>query len=91
MPELGVCAIAACAAANGLHHGRNGGRVCWAIPGGCGTCTGNATVLEKIRTCVTCEFFRLVQEQEAQAPLSVHDIRAMTTPPDTPDPASGPS
>lgn len=62
--ELGVCLTATYIEFNGLNGGKNGGRVCWAIPGT--LCNANAagTFEEKQRTCMSCDFYKSVIEEE---------------------------
>ena len=64
MNELGVCTAAIDADRDGQHSGRNGGRKCWAVAGT--FCGGNkqGTFAEKRMTCMSCDFFQLVQEEE---------------------------
>jgi len=60
----GVCPTATAKKADGVHGGRNGGRVCWAIAGT--LCDGRVagTYAAKIATCAACDFHRLVQQEE---------------------------
>ena len=63
--ELGVCAAAADVRVNGLNHGTNGGRVCWAVSGT--LCGGKVqgTYAAKLNNCMNCEFYLLVRKEEA--------------------------
>jgi CRP-like cAMP-binding protein len=62
--ELGLCPAAADSSFNGINDGQNAGRICWAVAGTC--CGGRVqgTFAEKRRSCVTCDFYQHVQEQE---------------------------
>lgn len=63
--KLGVCPAATETRADGMNRGTNGGRVCWGIAGT--FCGGEAkgSVATKIKTCLECEFYRLVREEES--------------------------
>ena len=62
--DFGVCPAAVDSSFNGINNGHNAGRICWAVAGTC--CSGKVqgTFAEKRRSCVTCDFYRHVQEQE---------------------------
>lgn len=70
----GVCPAAEHQAANGIHGGCNGGRVCWAISGT--LCGGliQGTFAEEIINCGDCDFFQLVQSEEERSFLSIESI-----------------
>lgn len=72
--ELGVCVAAAEGSANGIHHGKNGGRCCWAIAGT--LCRGKAqgTFAEKHGACLRCSFYRTVTAEEAAKLVPLHSI-----------------
>ena len=61
---LGVCPAAVDASFDGINNGQRAGRICWAVAGTC--CDGKVqgTFAEKRRSCVTCDFYQHVQEQE---------------------------
>jgi len=63
--ELGTCPAATEGAANGLNGGINGGRICWAVTGT--LCGGKVqgTFAQKHASCLGCEFFSQVQDEEA--------------------------
>ncbi len=65
--ELGTCPAATESAPNSLNGGRNGGRICWAVTGT--LCGGKVqgTFAQKHASCLSCEFFRQVQDEEADA------------------------
>ena len=62
--DLGVCPAAVDESFNGINNGQNAGRICWAVAGTC--CGGKVqgTFAEKRRSCVSCDFYKNVQEQE---------------------------
>ncbi len=62
--ELGVCPAAMEFRVNGIHHGNNGGRTCWALAGT--LCGGKVqgTFATKIANCLSCEFYKLVEKEE---------------------------
>ncbi len=66
-PLLGVCPAASDATYDGLNHGRNGGRICWAVAGTFCNGTVQGTFAEKRPSCVSCEFFQKVQREEEEA------------------------
>ena len=67
VPELGVCPAASDTTSDGLNGGSNGGRICWAVAGT--FCGGEVqgTAAEKQLSCMTCDFFKLVKEEEDAA------------------------
>jgi hypothetical protein len=62
--ELGVCPAAIAKKVDGLNHGKNGGRVCWAVAGTFCNDEVQGTFAKKYETCVDCDFFRLVAIEE---------------------------
>lgn len=65
--ELGVCAASVDTHANGLNSGKNGGRICWAVTGT--LCGGKVqgSFAEKRLSCMTCEVFAQIKEEEGLA------------------------
>ena len=61
--KLGVCPVAIATYANGLNRGMNGGRICWAIDGSCD---------RKIGSCIHCDFFNLLEEEELEGHISLN-------------------
>lgn len=63
--ELGLCPAASIKKMNGVNNGKNGGRVCWVVTGT--FCGGKAqgTYAQKIASCLKCEFFKQVQNEES--------------------------
>ncbi|MBW2064386.1 MAG: cyclic nucleotide-binding domain-containing protein [Deltaproteobacteria bacterium] len=62
--QLGICPAAIDGTFDGINSGKIAGRVCWAVAGT--FCGGEAqgTFAEKRASCVTCDFFKKVQEEE---------------------------
>lgn len=65
--ELGVCPAAIETSTDGLNGGKNGGRICWAVTGT--FCGGKVqgSFAEKQLSCMTCDFFKQVKEEEGVA------------------------
>lgn len=65
--ELGICPAASDTSYDGINSGKCGGRICWAVAGT--FCEGRAqgTFADKRRTCLNCDFYKLVQQQEGMA------------------------
>jgi len=65
--ELGVCPASSDIASEGINGGKNGGRICWAIAGT--FCGGKVQgeFAQKQLSCMNCEFFKRVQEEEGTA------------------------
>lgn len=62
--ELGVCPASTDESVDGMNNGKNGGRMCWIIAGT--FCHGKVqgTFAEKRLSCMACDFFKLVKEEE---------------------------
>jgi hypothetical protein len=62
--DLGICPAIIDESSDGLNGGRNGGRICWVIAGT--FCGGKVqgTFAQKRSTCITCDFFKLVEAEE---------------------------
>jgi hypothetical protein len=62
--ELGICPASRETAVDGLNDGKNGGRVCWAVPGT--LCDGEVQYFEtqKWGKCRRCAFFWKVHREE---------------------------
>ena len=64
---LGTCPAVTDSSFNGINSGKNAGRICWAVAG---TCRGGevyGTYAQKRASCVGCEFYKLVQEEEGNS------------------------
>ena len=74
--ELGVCPAATEARLDGTNSGKNAGRACWGVTGT--LCGGKAqgTFATKVHSCLQCDFYRLVGEEEGSAHESARDILA---------------
>jgi len=65
--ESGTCPAAVDKSFDGIHSGKWGGRVCWAVTGTlCGDCK-QGSFAEKRPSCLECDFFQMVQEEEGVA------------------------
>jgi hypothetical protein len=60
----GVCPAAIETTSDGINDGQNGGRMCWAIAGTFGREMPECLIAKKIGTCLQCEFYFRVIEQE---------------------------
>ncbi len=70
----GVCQAALECAASDMHGGKNGGRVCWAVSGTlCGGCVQGSFAC-KIKDCMQCDFYHLVQKEEDEVFESIDSI-----------------
>ena len=57
----GVCPAAVDTTFDGIHSGKCGGRICWAVAGTlCGDCE-QGSFAEKRSSCLECDFFQMVQ------------------------------
>ena len=72
--EFGVCPASVEERLDGVHSGGHGGRACWAIAGT--FCEGEVqgTHAEKERTCLACEFYKLVRKEEQRGFLRTPEI-----------------
>ncbi len=62
---MGACPAATLTRANGIHHGKNAGRACWAVAGT--LCGGKVqgTFASKMVNCLSCDFYLSVRDEEA--------------------------
>jgi hypothetical protein len=72
--ELGTCPAATHAKANGMNHGRNGGRACWVIAGT--LCGGKVqgSFAAKMVNCMECTFYKDVRLEEGPRFLASNEI-----------------
>ena len=72
--DLGVCPAATETKTNGINHGKNGGRACWAVTGT--LCGGKVqgTFAAKIANCMKCEFYQQVRNEEGAGYISSKEI-----------------
>lgn len=62
--KMGVCPAATDTCNDGVNSGRRAGRICWAVAGTfCGDRV-QGTFAEKKLSCMTCDFFKMVEEEE---------------------------
>ena len=62
--ELGACPSAIDTSFDGINSGKSAGRICWAVAGTCQEGKVCGTFAEKRRSCICCDFYKLVQEEE---------------------------
>jgi hypothetical protein len=69
--ELDVCPAAIDTSSDGINGGKNAGRICWAVAGT--FCGGKVQgeFAEKKVTCMTCEVFKRVQQEEGPGQFKV--------------------
>ena len=73
--DLGICIAAVDLSFDGINSGICGGRICWAVAGTlCGGKT-QGTFAEKRDSCLSCEFYKEVQEEEGAANLKTKFLR----------------
>lgn len=72
--EFGICPAVMEKKANGFNGGINAGRICWVIANT--LCDGKIqrTVVEKLESCMECDFFKLVSKEEGFAFKGYKDI-----------------
>jgi len=65
--KLGVCPAARDRFYEGINGGKNAGRICWAVAGT--LCDGKVqgTFAQKRDTCLDCDFFAKIREEEGEA------------------------
>lgn len=68
--ERGICPASTESRLDGIHHGKNGGRCCWAILAT--NCSGsqNAETLytQKLKECMNCDFYKKAFKEEFGKP-----------------------
>jgi len=62
--EFGICPAAMEKNAIGFNGGKNAGRVCWGIANTPHDGKIQRTVIEKLKYCMNCDFFKLVCKEE---------------------------
>jgi hypothetical protein len=72
--KLGVCPASVETRANGINHGKNAGRACWAIAGT--LCKGEVqgTFAKKLEICLECDFYKQVWLEEKDHFVTNSDI-----------------
>lgn len=68
--ELGVCPASSEKRLDTIHHGKNAGRSCWVVSGT--FCAGSVqgTFANKIKNCMSCDFYKQVQAEERPFKMS---------------------
>lgn len=72
--DLGLCPAATENRLSGINSGKNGGRACWALTS---TLCGNeiqGTFTNKLGNCKQCDFFQMVQQEEASRFVGIKAI-----------------
>ena len=64
---LGTCPSATDSSFSGINSGNNAGRICWAVAGTCRNGEIYGSYAQKRASCVSCEFYKLVQKEEASS------------------------
>lgn len=66
-----VCPASTAEFADGINDGLNGGRCCWAISGSLCQVINRFDTSHKSVSCLTCDFFKKVEEEEGVAKFSI--------------------
>jgi len=64
--ELGVCPAAIYKRLDGVHGGKNAGRVCWVVAGTMCAVRIQGTFAREYKDCAECDFYKSVKEEESQ-------------------------
>ncbi len=72
--ELGVCAASTEARVEGINHGKNGGRCCWAIAGTLCKGVKQGVFAQKLENCMKCDFYQQVREEEGSGAVKSRDV-----------------
>jgi hypothetical protein len=72
--ELGICPASVETRTDGINHGKNGGRSCWALTGTLCGGTVQGSFASKLGNCLKCEFYQLVGMEEGSNHQSARDI-----------------
>ena len=76
--QVGLCPAAVDISFDGINSGTCGGRICWAVAGTfCGGCT-QGSFAEKRASCLECDFYQMVQEEEGMANLQTKFLQFIT-------------
>lgn len=73
--ETGVCPAASAEVLDGLNHGRNGGRACWAVAGTHYEEALQGSCAMKFGSCLECDFYKKVVTEEGREIASSRVIR----------------
>ena len=72
--NTGVCPAAKNSEFNGINNGKFAGRVCWTIAGSFCLENKKGKFSGKMMTCLYCEFFEKVKEEEGESFISIPEI-----------------
>ncbi len=75
--DLASCPAAVEKRFNGVHGGKNAGRACWMVPLTHCNRTFQGTREEKMSSCMNCDFYRSVQEEEARGFIHTDTLMEM--------------
>ncbi len=64
--ELGVCPVAIYKRLDGVHGGKNAGRVCWVVAGTMCAVRVQGTFAQEYKDCTECDSYKSVKEEESQ-------------------------
>lgn len=72
--ELGICPASVYDKLDGVHGGKNAGRVCWVVAGT--MCGGEVegSFAKKYKDCRECDFYQLVKKEEGSQFLITVDL-----------------
>jgi hypothetical protein len=70
----GACPAASDSRLDGVNHGTNGGRACWAVAGTFCDNEVQGTYAAKLATCFECPFYNLVLTEEGRSVTSTNDL-----------------
>jgi hypothetical protein len=78
--DLGVCIAATEVRTNGIHNGKSGGRVCYALAGT--LCGGKVqgTFATKLQNCMQCDVYKQVIKEEGSNHKPTQEILKLITP-----------
>ncbi|GAB4151007.1 MAG: hypothetical protein Fur0037_19720 [Planctomycetota bacterium] len=79
--KLGICPAATEPRVDGVNHGKNGGRACWAVAGT--LCGGKVqgTYAMKLADCLSCDFYAAVRAEEGHGMAGPKEILDRLRPP----------
>jgi len=78
--EFGPCPAATDSTCNETNSGKNGGRICWAIAGTFRGGKVQGSFAEKQLSCMTCDFFKKVEEEEGVSSFKILKPQQTYTP-----------
>ena len=62
--EMGECPASLDTSSDGMNHGKNGGRICWAIAGTYCGCDVQGDFAQKKVSCMDCVVFEQIRDEE---------------------------